>query len=158
MIKDFNIFLNEGYEYKFGDTFISEITDSRNVDVEYDIDRYDYIENINIKIEWILKMEVHKNGIYDFYAEGIKAIAEIDFVLNEHPNKEISKSHKYMDKFNIDYTYNEDDYIEKKVYNFEAENIKYDKKENISQIIIEEVDLILDKDIKNLIFRLKYNI
>jgi hypothetical protein len=156
MYKDFNNFLNEGYIHHWNDTFVSKITKSIDQNIEYDRDRYESVEEAVVTLEWKLAFEVFDDGIYDFSATGVKAIVTIKYLLNEHPDPEVAKSQKGMDKYGMDYDYNEEDYEEVKTYEISAENIEWEKQGIVKQYVIAEVDVDVTDDVPKLKFRFNY--
>lgn len=157
MYKDFNNFLNEGYIHNWKDSFVSNIDKSINIDVDYDRDRYENVEDVKVTLEWKLHFEVQNDGIYDAYATGVKAVVTIKYLLNEHPDPEVAKSHKSMDKYGMDYDYDDEAFLETKTYNIEAENIEWQKEGITRQYVVEEVDVdVRDLEKPKLRFRFNY--
>lgn len=120
MFKDFNNFLNENYIHKFEDSFVTELNKTRNIDVTYDTNIYESVDEANIKIEWNLTMEVGKDGVYSFDFAGVKAVAEIKFILNDD---------------------SEEENYETKTFEFNTEQINFEKRSSYNQLLIENVEI-----------------
>jgi len=132
MYKDFNKFLNEGYIHKWPDTFVSELDRKINIDYNYDREKYESLEDINVKVEWGLNLEIQKDGIYDFNPYGVKAVVEVRYLLKEDPNSEKD--------------YEEEDYEEFRTYEIESDNIEFEKAVSVKQIVIDTVEVDLESE------------
>ena len=128
MFKDFGTFINEGYIFKFEESFVTEYSGTSNIDT-YNMDqsKYEDIDSISIKLEWTLQMEVQKDGIYDFSFSPVKAIIDISYLL------------KYED----DNSPNEYEHVQ---FELNPDNIEFKEADSFNQVVIENFELDFNKN------------
>ena len=127
MFKDFNKFINEGHLHTFEDSFVSEF-DKTKVNYSNIEDRYEDIDEINVKLEWKIQLEIQKDGIYSFNFSAVKAVIDV----------------RYVTEFG-----DVDDSYENKIY--EIDDAEFENASSFNQVIIKDVDVDFTKGEKPIV-------